>query len=138
MLNKLLMVTLMLGCSSLAFGCFTDAGCPKGNICVKTGRISGICLSQATPLYGQTPTIGNTGGQSTGATSGIVYPSSPIVTSPSNGGNPNIGNSQVPAMPRVPLGTTGTTCTLDSNCPQGFTCAKSAGDYRGLCTQSSQ
>jgi hypothetical protein len=92
---------IFLFLSPIAYACYSDRGCPKGNVCVKTGYLAGICLSQAqplntysTPVTGQTVTPGvkapATGTQTTTTTH------TPTVTTPSS---PARVNPMVPTTP---------------------------------------
>lgn len=101
---KIISALSLLFVTYSASACFNDAGCPKGNVCVKTGNLIGICLSQAMPLYGKVPTLGGTNSSSSGVSS-------------------TKASSQAPA--RV--------CSYDIDCATGDSCIKSAGSFKGVC-----
>lgn len=109
MSSKLSLIALLLVMPS-AFACFNDSGCPKNNVCIKTGNLLGICLS----IYTPTQTFTTPG----------------VASSPS-------GNSQVPVIPanNVPARAVGNTCTSNFNCQAGFVCSRPNYSLVGVCTQ---
>ncbi len=111
MSSKLTLIVLLLFMPS-AYACFNDSGCPKNNVCVKTGNLLGICLSIYAP-YGPTTYSTATG----------------VIASPAR-------NSQIPSMPvNVPGRVVGGTCTSNFNCQAGFVCSRPNYSLVGVCTQ---
>ena len=134
--------TLFLICFILSpnsFACFNDSSCPKGNVCVKTGNIMGICLSQA-GLYSSgtiyAPTVVTPSG-----TTKVITPGSTaapaLVPSPGVGIGTN-GITQVPMVPVYAPPVTAGPCTNDVNCQNGFACSRPGGSFNGICTQIAQ
>lgn len=130
MLYKKILFFLLFAFTSSALACFNDAGCPKGNVCVKTGNIMGICLSQAVPLYDSSSTQGSTLNPT-----GVPTPSNSAVGSSAT--TQDTRTLIIPS-PQVGFPKIAGTCTNDINCPAGFLCSRAGGQFTGICTQVTQ
>ncbi len=144
---------IILLSSPIANACFDNSGCPKGNVCVRTGQLMGICVSQAQPfIYNtQRPMTGpsyqpsaNTNTPATGVTK-VTTPggnqANPATPMTGGAGGVGVSPNRTTTIPSVPPAINNPVrrgiCTDNSSCEPGFVCSRPSGIYHGLCTKIS-
>lgn len=144
MMIKKAALVLMLFSPSIAYACFNNAGCGAGNICVKTGNILGVCVSTAettvvNPVTGTATTTTTLVPAGTYPVNTTVVPAAGTTISPTT-----TTTTVTPSATTTVIGTPSSTpiqtseaaaCATNLQCPTGYACVRTVGQYYGACTR---